>query len=108
MIASDVSKIAELTGILSATLISLFDLVVLLLTMGFFTGWYSLLGALVICFPLILTSFAATYFSKLQSQQALLTDKRLAIVHEFISGIRSVKAFAYEDNYKDTVDKVRR
>jgi hypothetical protein len=48
------------------------------------------------------------YFAELRVQQVGVTDERLAVMSEIIAGIRAVKMYAWEWNYKDEVQNLRR
>lgn len=45
---------------------------------------------------------------KLRRQTALVSDKRIAVMDELLSGIRTVKAHAWENNYRENVAEIRR
>jgi len=108
MVSSDIALVEEGIGRLPLFLTVPIDLVVFITTMILLIGWYSISGISVIFVPLIATSLASKLFNSIQFKKSLLTDKRLAILHEIISGIRAVKAFAYEEKYMEVVDSVRR
>lgn len=48
------------------------------------------------------------FMGKLRRQTALVSDKRIAVMDELLSGIRTVKAHAWENNYRENVAEIRR
>ena len=70
--------------------------------------WTALAGVLylMLLVPyLILVSFLA---GKLRRQTALVSDQRIAVMNELVSGIRAVKTHAWENSYRDKVKEIRR
>ena len=45
---------------------------------------------------------------KIRHRAAAVTDERLKIMNEIISGIRMVKMYAWEWNFRDLVAQIRR
>ena len=71
-------------------------------------GWQALIGAgfmMLVCLYSLLLSRTGT---KLRSKAAAVTDKRLSVINEIISGIRAVKICAWEANYCRLVKSLRR
>lgn len=46
--------------------------------------------------------------AKLRDKAAAFTDERLVVMNEIISGIRAVKMYAWEWNFRDAVWNLRR
>jgi hypothetical protein len=59
-------------------------------------------------FVMALITVFTKLFACIRQKHAKVTDKRLAVMSEIISGIRAVKMYAWEWNYKDVVGKLRR
>ena len=71
-------------------------------------GWQALIGVgfmMLVCLCSLLLSRTGT---KLRSKAAAVTDQRLSVINEIISGIRAVKICAWEDNYCRLVKSLRR
>lgn len=45
---------------------------------------------------------------KLRRQTALVSDESIAIMNKLVSGMRSVKTQAREENYEESVKEIRR
>ena len=108
LVSNDVEKIEQLVKMSTCLISAPFVIVASIISLWMLVGWQSLSGTFFILVPLAFTAVMAKQFTKLRRAQALLTDKRLNTVHEIISGIRAVKAFAWEENYTNMVKTVRR
>lgn len=53
---------------------------------------------------IIISSFCA----ELRKKTAELTDRRISLMNELVSGIRALKAHAWEEIYREKVKDVRR
>ncbi|XP_027412883.1 multidrug resistance-associated protein 4-like [Bos indicus x Bos taurus] len=72
------------------------------------TGISCLAGMAVLIFLLLLQSCFGMWFSSLRSKTAALTDDRIRTMNEFISGIRTVKMYAWEKSLIDLITSLRR
>ena len=76
--------------------------------MLYMIGWQALMGMLfllvTIPFVLILSHFSAEF----RQQTAEVSDRRISLMDELVSGIRALKAHAWEDNYREKVKGIRR
>ncbi|XP_027412882.1 multidrug resistance-associated protein 4-like [Bos indicus x Bos taurus] len=72
------------------------------------TGISCLAGMAVLIFLLLLQSCFGMWFSSLRSKTAALTDDRIRTMSEFISGIKSVKLYAWEKSLIDLITRLRR
>ena len=84
------------------------ELTISLVILWYFIGWEAFIGA---AFFFILVTFQvlmARKAAKLREKAATFTDERLAVMNEVISGIRAVKMYAWEWNYRDVLYELRR
>ena len=85
-----------------------FEVPVVVSLMLFLIGWQALMGMLFLLvtlpFVLILSHFSA----ELRHQTAEVSDRRISLMDELVSGIRGLKAHAWEDNYIEKVKEIRR
>ena len=94
----------QLGYVLSAPL----ELVISLVILVYLIGWEALVGAafffVLVAFQMLISKKAA----KLRGKAAVFTDQRLVVMNEIISGIRAVKMYAWEWNFRDIVCRIRR
>ena len=74
----------------------------------FLVTWQALIGASFFLVVVAYGSYAAHKSGKVRHQSAAITDKRLEVIKEIITGIRVVKMYAWEWNFRDLVAQVRR
>ncbi|XP_066020153.1 ATP-binding cassette sub-family C member 4-like [Pocillopora verrucosa] len=84
------------------------ELVISILILWYLVGWEALTGAgmffCLVAFQVLLAKKAAS----LSEKAASFTDERLMVMNEIISGIRAVKMYAWEWNFRDLVHDLRR
>lgn len=87
---------------------ALLDIIVSMALVWFLVAWQALIGASFFLVVVAYGSYAAHKSGKVRHQSAAVTDKRLEIMKEIITGIRVVKMYAWEWNFRDLVAQVRR
>ena len=70
--------------------------------------WEAITGAFFLLSLVAFFLFASYLVGKLRRQTAQISDKRIAVMNELVSGIRAVKTQAWEDNYDESVKEIRR
>ena len=84
------------------------DIVVALALVWYLVAWQALIGICFFLFVSVYGSLAARKSGNIRRKAAAQTDKRLEIMKEIISGIRVVKMYAWEWNFRDLVAHIRR
>ena len=84
------------------------DIVASMVLVWYLVAWQALIGASFFLLVVAYGSFAAHKGGKVRHQSAAVTDKRLEIMKEIITGIRVVKMYAWEWNFTDLVAQIRR
>ena len=84
------------------------DIVASVVLVWYLVAWQALIGASFFLLVIAYGSFAAHKAGKIRQQSAAVTDKRLEIMKEIITGIRVVKMYAWEWNFTDLVAQIRR
>ena len=74
----------------------------------YLVGWQALIGISIFLVVVAYGSFAARKTGKVRHQSAAVTDERLKITKEIIAGIRVVKMYAWEWNFRDLIAQIRR
>jgi len=46
--------------------------------------------------------------ARLREETAEVTDRRISLMNELVTGIRALKTHAWEENYREKVEEVRR
>ena len=108
LVSNDIQRIDLATQNLFVSLRSPFDLIILGILLWVLIGWQAITGLIfvLILIPYVLKTTG--WVAKLRTRAAQVTDKRLAVMNEIISGIRAVKMYAWEWPYIDKVRQIRR
>ena len=71
-------------------------------------AWQALVGTFVFLVVSVYGSYTARKAAKWRRKAADRIDKRLEVMNEIVAGIRAVKMYAWEWNFKDLVTRIRR
>ncbi|XP_061290380.1 ATP-binding cassette sub-family C member 4-like [Bos javanicus] len=71
-------------------------------------GISSLAGMALLIIFMLLQSFSGKLFSSLRSKSAAFTDSRLRTMNEVITGIRTIKMYAWEKLFAELITRLRR
>ena len=71
-------------------------------------GWQSLVGIGVFFLTIFFNICLSNVVAKFRLRAAQATDKRLGVMAEIIRGIRAVKMNAWEKNFTERVQELRR
>ena len=84
------------------------DVTVVTALLCYLIGWQALMGVffLILLVPYFgLLSFAA---GALRLRTAAVSDRRISLMNEILSGIRTIKTHAWEDEYRKKIKATRR
>lgn len=84
------------------------DAIVMIPLLWYLIGWQALLGVAFLIFlvPYFgLLSFAA---GALRLRTATMSDRRISLMNEILSGIRAIKTHAWENEYRGKIKETRR
>lgn len=87
---------------------ALLDIVASMAIVWYLVAWQALVGASFFLLVIAYGSFAAQKAGKIRQRSAAVTDKRLQVIKEIVAGIRVVKMYAWEWNFRDLVAHLRR
>ena len=108
LISNDVQRIELAPRWICTALLAVFEFVTVVLFLLYFIGWPTITGIL---FPLAVIPcimIISHVCAQLRLETAEVTDRRISLMNELVSGIRAVKAHAWEENYREKVQEVRR
>ena len=109
LISNDVQRMEEDTVMWVGLLFpSCFVLVVIAVLLVYLIGWQSLMGVVFLC--LLVPYFAGlSYISAaLRVRTATVSDQRISLMNQVVSGIRAIKTRAWEDEYRKKIKHTRR
>ncbi|KAL9951145.1 hypothetical protein ACROYT_G043758 [Oculina patagonica] len=84
------------------------DLVVISILLVYLIGWQALMGAIFLY--LLVPYFALLSYvgAALRLRTAAVSDQRISLMNQVVSGIRAIKAHAWEDEYRKKIQHTRR
>lgn len=109
LVSNDVQRLEGQTVLLFFfAILDLFVVVpVTAVLLVYFIGWQALLGATCLCI-LVPYFMGLSYIkAKLHCSTAAITDRRISLVNQVISGIRAIKTHAWEDAYQEKIKRTR-
>ena len=109
LISNDVQRLEqEVVKLIFLEFACLPELVVVSLLLVYFIGWQALMG--VFFLYLLVPYFAGLSFvsAELRLRTAVVSDRRISLMNQVVSGIRAIKTHAWEDGYREKIHHVRR
>ena len=108
LVSNDAHKIEKSLNQVSYMLSAPLELVIGLIILWYLIGLKALIGAVIFFVLVAFQMLMARKAAKLRDKAAAFTDERLVVMNEIISGIRAVKMYAWEWNFRDAVWNLRR
>ncbi|XP_042110943.1 ATP-binding cassette sub-family C member 4-like isoform X2 [Ovis aries] len=108
LLSNDVNRFDQVTMFLHYLWVGPLQAIAVTALLWMETGISCLAGMAVLIFLLLLQSCFGMWFASLRSKTAALTDDRIRTMNEFISGIRTVKMYAWEKSLIDLIISLRR
>ena len=108
LVSNDAQKIEKSLNSVGYILSAPAEIVINLFILWYLIGWKALVGAAFLVVMVAFQMLMARKAAKLRKKAAAFTDKRLVVMNEVISGIRTVKMHAWEWNFRDTILDLRR
>ena len=84
------------------------DILCALALMWYLVAWQAIIGVSFFLLVSVYNSIVASKAGKIRNKAAAQTDKRLKVIKEIVTGIRVVKMYAWEWNFRDLIAKIRR
>ena len=73
-----------------------------------FVGWQALMGVIFLCFLVPYFGGLSYIGAVLRLRTAAVSDRRISMMNEVVSGIRAIKTHAWEDVYREKIKNTRR
>ena len=71
-------------------------------------GWQALMGVLFLIALIPCMNILSSICAQIRDETAEVTDRRISLMNELVSGIRALKAHAWEEYYRKKIQDVRR
>lgn len=109
LISNDVQRIeGQAAKFFFTGIFPIFELVMAAVLLVYFIGWQAIFGILSLCF--LVPYFAGLSYigAVLRLRTAGVSDRRISLMNEVISGIRAIKTHAWEYEYRKKIKHTRR
>lgn len=108
LVSNDAQKIEKSLNQVGYMLSAPLELAISLLILWYLIGLKALIGAVIFLVLVTFQMLMAKKAAKLRKMAAAFTDERLVVMNEIITGIRTVKMYAWEWKFRDAVSEIRR
>ncbi|XP_069457984.1 ATP-binding cassette sub-family C member 4-like isoform X2 [Ovis canadensis] len=108
LLSNDVKRFDQVTMFLHYLWVGPLQAVAVTALLCMEIGISCLAGMAVLIILLLLQSCFGKLFSSLRSKTAALTDNRIKTMSEVITGIRTIKMYAWEKSFTDFISRLRR
>ena len=108
LISNDVQRMELAPRWICTALLPVFEFVTVVILLLYFIGWQAIIGILFLLTVIPCIMVISGVCAQLRQETAEVTDRRISLMNELVSGIRAVKAHAWEENYREKVQEVRR
>ena len=109
LVSNDVQRIESDTFVcFYAGARGIIELLIVTFLLVCFVGWQALMGIFLLCIVLPCYLFFAYAGALLRLRTAAVSDRRITMIGQVVSGIRAIKTNAWEDEYREKIKSVRR
>ena len=109
LISNDVQRMEEDTVMwFFDSFSSCLVLLVLAVLLVYLIGWQALMGVFFLCFLVPYFAGFSHISAALRLRTAAVSDRRISLMNQVVSGIRAIKTRAWEDEYRAKIKHTRR
>lgn len=108
LISNDVQRIELAPRWIFTAFMSILELAAVVCLLLYLIGWQPVTGILFLLLLLPCFVVISALCAQLRRDTAVVTDRRISLMNELVSGIRALKTHAWEDNFREKVQEVRR
>ena len=108
LISTDVQRIELTTRWVFASFFFALEFTAVTVSLMYLIGWPALMGVLFLVMMLPCVLIISSICAGLRVETAELSDRRLVLMNELVTGIRALKTHAWEEYYREKVKATRR
>ena len=109
LVSNDVQRLeVELVKWFLFGTLAFLDIPVATFLLVYFIGWQALMGVIFLCFLPPYFAGLSHAGATLRLRTAAVSDRRISLMNQVISGIRTIKTHAWEDKYREKIKSTRR
>ena len=107
LISNDAQRMEQAPKWIFPSLCALFEVPAIVCLLLFLIGWQALVGVAFLILQVPCVIKISSVCARLRLTTAQITDQRLSVVSEMVTGIRALKTYAWEQNYKKKIQELR-
>ncbi len=109
LVSNDVQRLeGDTVKLFFISFFSVLEMVVTPFLLVYLIGWQTLMGALFLYFLVPYFAGLSYVSGALRLRTAAVTDQRISLMNQVVSGIRAIKTHAWEDEYRTKIKRIRR
>ena len=109
LVSNDVQRLeADTVRLFLVMPFSILQFVVISFLLVHFIGWQTSMGITFLCLLLPYLGGLSSVGAALRSRTAAVSDRRISLINQVISGIRAIKSYAWEKEYRQKIGNMRR
>ena len=109
LISNDVKRMEEETiKFFFLTIFAFFSTAGSMFLITYLISWQAVVGVIFMCFLLPYFAVMSYFSAKLRLRTAAVSDQRISLMNQVVSGIRAIKTHAWEDEYREKIKHTRR
>ena len=109
LISNDVKRMEEETiKFFFLTIFAFFSTAGSMFLITYLISWQAVVGVIFMLFLLPYFAVMSYFSAKLRLRTAAVSDQRISLMNQVVSGIRAIKTHAWEDEYREKIKHTRR
>ena len=109
LISNDVKRMEEETALFFLRFpFFVLENVLVVIVLGYLIGWQAVLAAIFLCFTVPYLAGLSYCSAAVRLRIAAASDQRISLMSQVVAGIRTMKAHAWEDEYRKRIRETRR
>ncbi len=109
LLSNDVQRLeGDTVKLFFISFFSVLEMVVTPFLLVYLIGWQALMGALFLYLLVPYYAGLSRVSGALRLRTAAVTDQRISLMNQVVSGIRAIKTHAWEDEYRAKIKRTRR
>ena len=108
LVSNDVQRMEHAARQFFRLIIAIFDVCVAVPLLWHFIGWQALMGLIFLFLLVPIGGFLTFMSGKLRRKTASVSDRRINLMAEIVTGIREVKTHVWEWFFREKIEKTRR
>ena len=108
LVTNDVQRMEMTPRLIVSSFFFIFEFIAIFALVCYSIGWQALMGVLFLMALVPCIMIISSVCAGLRPQIAKLSDRRISLMNELVTGIRALKTHVWEEYYQEKVKEARR